>query len=441
MVSYAERLGYTGRVVDCVVDNYSTTDVIKIIDKLNPKIIVIDTSTPSFINDCKIADLIQSKFPKSLVILVGRHVTYAPTESLKTCKNVKIVARKEFYKQVIEILEGKDYHDVKGISYKEKDKVFHNKDAELINPEEFGFISKLYKEQLNVNKYFYASTLNPYLLLQIGWGCPYNCSFCNEVVKGNYRHRSVDHVIEELKFIEKNLPQVKEIYWDDPTFVVNEDFTKELCEAIIENKIKIKWSCVTRANISYDTLKIMKEANARTMHIGLESASQESLNFINKNMRFEEEIEYLKNSEKVGIKNHGCWIFGIPSDTKESLKKTIEIGKRLPSIDTIQVFPLIPTPFEDIFDKESERTIWRYLVDNEFLITRDYTKWLKPNGLYNVVVSYPHLSNKDIEEMIEKFYREFYFRKEYIFYKLKQSITSFNEMKRNIRGFLTMVRK
>ena len=113
----------------------------------------------------------------------------------------------------------------------------------------------------------------------------------------------------------------------------------------------------------------------------------------------------------------------------------------MPSCDSIQVFPLIPTPFEDIFDKESENTIWKYLVDNNYLITRNYFEWLKPNGLYNCVVSYPHLSNKDIKMLIEKFYREFYFRPSYILYKSKQSLFSLSELQRNVRGFITLLRR
>jgi len=441
MLSYARTLGYKGKLIDCVARKYKSADLFKAIRVLKPRFIVIDTSTPSIKNDIKIADEIQKKNPKTVVILVGRHVTYAPKETLKSCKEVKIVSRKEYYKSVIDLLDGKDYHHVNGITYKENEKIFHNKDQELIDPDKLGFISKIYKNELDIKNYFYASTFNPYLLLQVGWGCPYNCSFCNEVVKNSYRHRSVENVIEELKFIEKKLPQVKEIYWDDPTFVVDEEFTKELCDSMIKNKIKIKWSCVTRANISLDLLKIMKKANARTMHIGLESSSQGSLDFIHKNMRFEEEMKYLRDCEKVGIKNHACWIFGLPGDTKKSLEKTIEIGKHLPSVDSMQCFPLIPTPFEDIFDKESYGTIWKYLTENNYLTTRDYSKWLKPNGFYNCVVNYPQLSSEEIENMIEKFYREFYFNPSYIFYKARQSISNIEELKRNFRGFKTLLER
>lgn len=442
MTSYAKRFGFSSRIYDCITDDYSVSDVLKIVEKHKPKVVVIDTSTPSFVNDRIISDMIQERNKHTKVVLVGRHVTYAPTESLKSCKKVRVVARHEFYSQVIDLLEGKDLSQVDGISYRDNGNIVHNKDAKFIHPDEMGFISKIYKSQLSIKKYFYASIRNPYIMLLAGaYSCPYNCSFCNEYQKGNYRHRSVDNIIQEIKWIRKNLPYVKEILWDDPTFVVDENFIKELSEAIIKNKIEMRWSCMTRANISYDTLKVMKESGFKTAHIGLESSNQGSLNAINKNMEFDSEVEYLKRCEKLGIYNHGCFIVGLPGDTKESVKATIDKAKSLPALDSVQVFPLIPTPFEDIFNEESKGTIWRYLIDNNYLTTRDYSKWLKPNGLYNVVVNYPHLSSKEIEELVERFYRSFYFRRGYIWYKLKQSLSSYQELKRNVRGFKTMVSK
>lgn len=436
MTSYAVQKGFDAKIIDCI--SHPNPNWKKEIKKLNPKLIAVDTSTPSIYNDIRIADELQKELPKSKVILVGRHVTYAPTESLNFCKNVNVVARREFFIPVIELLEEKDYKKINGFSYKENGKIKHNKDAEIIkNVDEFGFLSKVIKENLNVNNYYYSSVRHPYIMLQSAWGCPHNCLFCNEVIKSRYRHRSIENIIEELKWVRINLPNVREIIWDDPTFVVDESFTQKLCNSIIDNKINLHWSTMTRANISLETLKMMKKAGARVMHVGLESSTQESLDFVNKNMIFENEVEYLKNCEKVGILNHACFIIGLPGDTKETIISTIERAKKLPAIDSIQCFPLVPTPFENIFDEETKGTVWEHLIKNNYLITKDYNKWLKPDGSYNCVISYPNLTNKEIEGFIEQFYKEFYYRRSFIFYKIKQSMKSFYDLKRNYISFMT----
>jgi radical SAM superfamily enzyme YgiQ (UPF0313 family) len=438
MGSYAQENGFKVVLLDAIARKMNRGDVIDFAIKKSPVVIVVDTSTPSIYNDVDIADEIQKKLPKSKVLLVGRHVSHAPVESLKLCRVVDAVVRSEFYKPVVQILEGKDYTAVNGVSFRFDGKIKHNKGPELVNPDDFGVLSKFFKEQLDIEDYFFASIRNPYIMLQLGYGCPYNCAFCNELVKNNWRHKSLENSLREVRFVKRELPMVKEILWDDPTFVVDEGFMQELANGMIERKLKINWSTMTRANISLKTLKVMKKSGARSMHIGLESVSQETLDFMHKGMFFENEIEYLKNCKQVGILNHACWILGFPGDTVEGIKKTIEIAKKLPAIDSIQIFPLIPIPVEDVLNKESEGTIWDYVIKNKNLITRDYSKWLKPDGSYNCVVSYPHLSKEQIEEMIEEFYKEWYYRPSFVFHKVKQSLTSFTELKRNIRGFKHM---
>ena len=255
---------------------------------------------------------------------------------------------------------------------------------------------------------------------------------CNEYNKVSYNPRPIDNMIEELKYVKKELPFVKEILFDDPTFVVDEDLICELCDSMIKADLNITWSCATRANISYDTLKIMKEAGFRLAHIGIESLNQEALNKINKGLRVEQEVEYLERCEKLGVLNHACFIVGLPSDNPKTIEATIEYAKNLPAIDTIQVFPAIPTP---------GLPFYKWCKENGYLLTEDYARWLKPDGSYNVVISYPWLSREEIEFWIKEFYRRFYFRARMIGYKLKQSITSYEELKRNWMMFKSGIGK
>ena len=420
-VAFAKREGYRALLIDAVANDMSFMEVMEHVKSLNPRVIVVDTSTPSIHNDVIMAEALQEACPKSSVVLVGRHVTYDAENTLKACDSVKIVARGYFYKQVLDLLEGKSLGRIRGISYRDGDKIKHKPDAPLPKGE-FPFVSEVYKNQLDLRKYFYASCRYPYLMLNFALGCPFNCAFCCEYSRTSYNPRPIDNMIEELKYIKKELPFVKEILFDDPTFVVDEDLICELCDEMIKKGLNVTWSCATRANISYDTLKIMKEAGFRLAHIGIESLNQEALNKINKGMRVEQEVEYLERCEKLGVLNHACFIVGLPSDNPKTIEATIEYAKRLPAIDTIQVFPAIPTPGLPFYE---------WCKENGYLLTEDYSQWLKPDGSYNVVVSYPWLSREEIEFWIKEFYRRFYFRAKMIMYKIKQSVTSYEEMKRN----------
>lgn len=429
-VAYAKKEGFNGKVIDAVIEKLSSEEVINVCLKENPKVILIDTSTPSIMNDIIIADRIQVTLPKSKVILVGRHMTYDGENALKLGKNLKYFVKGYFFDAILDILKENSLKKIKNLSYKENGVVINNnvKDIDL---SDMPFVSEIYKEQLDIKKYFYVSLRYPYILLNFALGCAFNCEFCNEYKKHCYKHRPIDNIIDELKYIKKELPNVKEILFDDSTFVVNEELTQQLCSAITDNKINLPFTCMSRANISLETLKQLKQAGLRMIHIGLESTSQADLDRINKGMNVSDEIEYLNNCKKVGILNHVCFVIGIPGSTEDSIRKMMNDVCKLPSIDTIQAFPLIPTPGLPLYD---------WLKRKGYLLTEDYSKWLKPKtGLYNCVVSYPDLSNDKIEQLVEEFYKKFYCRPSYVMYKAWQSVRNLDEMKRNLKGFSNLL--
>lgn len=426
----SEREGFRALLIDAVNKNYGK-EAIRAVEKFGPSVVVVDTSTPSIYSDIEFAERIKENLPKATVVLVGRHVSWVPEETLRLCKNVEVVARGEFYSAIIDLLEEKNYEEIKGISYKESDEIRNNPPAELMDPDEIPFVSEVYKKHLDIHDYFYSSLTNPYILLYYGFGCPFKCDFCNEWIKGRYRHRSIESMVEELKFIKKELPQVREILFDDPTFVIREDDTVELCNEMMDNRLKMRWSINTRCNVSFEILKIMREAGCRLAHVGIESASQEVLNAISKGINLDRITQYLFDSKKAGILNHGCFIVGLPNDTKQTIRNTIEYVKKVP-LDTIQVFPFIPYP---------GTAAYQWAKQNGYLITEDYSRWLKPDGSYNCVVSRPDLTADEVLEWCRMFIREFYFRPSYVGYKLRQSFLCWHEMKRNLRAFRSMMKR
>ena len=76
------------------------------------------------------------------------------------------------------------------------------------------WVSKVYKKHLKIRDYFLPANLYPMLMILTSRGCPFNCNFCNIPFKSSYRTRSVDDVISEIKYIKKEMPEVKEVFFD-----------------------------------------------------------------------------------------------------------------------------------------------------------------------------------------------------------------------------------
>jgi len=174
-------------------------------------------------------------------------------------------------------------------------------------------------------------------------------------------------------------------------------------------------------------MKLMKKAGCRLVIPGYESGVQEILNRSHKGITLEQSLKFSMNAKKAGLLVHGCFMFGLPGETKETIRKTIEFAKKL-NPDTAQFFPLITYPGTEAYEWAKRKG---------YLLTEDYSKWLTPEGMHNTVISLPGLSNKELVKICNKARREFYLRPSYIFYKLKQIMLNSGEAKRTFKSLPT----
>ncbi|MBI2857772.1 MAG: radical SAM protein [Chloroflexi bacterium] len=429
--AYVEKSGFKARVIDAVAKDMSKGQVVDLIEGITPRYIAVATSTPSVLADILMAEELKARLPQATVIMVGRHASWAPEETLRLCSRVDGVVRGEYYRACVDLLNGKPLSEVKGAAFKSNGAITVTEEEKPLDPDEIPLISPVIKRDLGTREYFYASLKNPYTMLQHSWGCSHNCDFCDEYYKSSYRHRGTDVTIHELMFIAREMPEVKEVLFDDPTFVINEGHTEELCKAMIDSKIRLSWSCNLRCSVSLETLKLMRAAGCRLAHVGVESLTQEGKDSIHKKLSLERERQFLMDAKKAGILIHGCFIVGLPAENAGSVRQTLDKAKRLP-FDTVQVFPLIPTP---------NTPSWRWAEDNNFLVTKDFASWLRPDGSYACVVSRPDFTAGDVDRWVGIFIKEFYLRPSYVIYKLLQSLKSWQEMKRNLASGLNLFRR
>ena len=241
-------------------------------------LVVLHTSTPSFQSDVKTAEKIKSINPGVKIGLIGAKVAVQPQESLQASPSIDFVARNEFDFTILEITEGRPFKDVKGISYRNPDGVIvHNEDREILeNMDTLPFVSPVYKRDLDLTKYFGGYLKHPYLSFYTGRGCKSRCTFClwPQTIGGHrYRVRSVGHVVEEVRWVQQELPQVKEIFFDDDTLTDNIPRVEALAKEL--GKLGVVWSCNAKANVPRKTLEVLKDNGLRLLLVGYESRQSE----------------------------------------------------------------------------------------------------------------------------------------------------------------------
>jgi hopanoid biosynthesis associated radical SAM protein HpnJ len=388
-------------------------------------LVVAHTSVPSFASDVRVIEALKAANPNLKAGLIGAKVAVDAEGSMIKAPVIDFVARNEFDFTIKDVADDQNWADIKGISYRNKQGVIvHNADRPIIeNMDTLPWVTPVYKRDLVMENYFIGYLKHPYISIYTGRGCKSRCTFClwPQTVGGhNYRTRSVQHVVDEIKWAMKAFPQTKEFFFDDDTFTDNLPRAEAIAAEL--GKLGISWACNAKANVPYSTLKKLKDGGLRLLLVGYESGNQQILHNIKKGMRIEVAEQFTKDCHALGIQIHGTFILGLPGETLETMRETREFAKRI-NPHTVQISLAAPYPGTFLYNQAVQNG-WLDAANAE-LVTDD--------GIQIAPLHYPHLSHKQIFDSLETFYREFYFRPSKIGAIVKEMVTQEGMMKRRLR--------
>ncbi len=431
-----EEVGYDVTLTDAPARGFDVNDILRQAQQLQPQLVVMDTSTPSIINDTNVCEQIKIILPDTFIIMVGTHVSALPEETLFKSDSIDAVARREYEYTVRELASLLDMplpkknnlRHIAGLSFKCNGKVIHNPDRPYVeNLDALPWVSRVYKRHLRINDYFNLNALYPMVTLITSRGCPFRCSFCvyPQILTGRrYRFRTGEDVIGEMEFVIREFPEVKSIFFEDDTLTANKKRCLKFANTIIEKDIKISWTANSRVDLDLETMLKMKEAGCRELCVGFESGDQETLNAMRKGIKMDQMFLFMENARRVGILIHGCFMVGFPGENRYSIQQTIDLAIRL-SPDTVQFYPVMVYPGTEAYE-DYKRRGW--------LTARNYNEWLTPSGFHNCVVRNEHLTSSDLVKLCDLARRRFYLRPRYVIYKLFQMIEKPSEIIRTAKA-------
>ena len=244
-----------------------------------------------------------------------------------------------------------DFTSISGISYRLADKVFSNPENRILR-DNSGTRNCLDKYPSPYLGGVIPATEAHNTGILTARGCNQNCVYCNCAVLSNRRFftHSVERVIEELKYISEHLERDQVLTFQDDAFTLIPQRARQICNAIIDNKIKTRFGCITRCDcLDESLLDLMKEAGFVSIAVSLESASPETLRRIGKvqvaedtpSKELKKEIKFIESLEKMtayakkaGIRNISASIMvGLPNETIDDAKHTVEVIEKNQNID------------------------------------------------------------------------------------------------------------
>ncbi|MBF0602987.1 MAG: radical SAM protein [Nitrospirae bacterium] len=442
-----EQAGAEIALLDAIADGRSLADCLTWIRDGAPDLVVIETTTASMGRDMESVRTMRAAFPDLQILFVGSHVSALPEETLRQCPELDGVVRGEYETPLVELVaarfQGQGMENVRGLSFRQRkgtaETIRHNPDAELLRDlDDIPAVAPIYKRFLHHRNYFFSPAHFPGVMLMTGRGCPHRCAWCvfNQTLHGRrYRFHSTQRILEEFEYIIAHFPDVKEVWIDDDTFTVHRAHVLEICQGIIDRKLRFqnhpfRWYCNARPPLDGETMLRMRQAGCRLMVTGFESGSPEILKQINKGFTVEAAETFMANARRAGLLVHGCFVVGNPGETPQSMEQTLAFAKRLLP-DSAQFYFVHPYPGTDYY---------RWAQENHLLTETDFDRWLDPQGQHRCVITLPQVTADQLTAFCNRAYKEYHFSGPYLRMKLKQLITQPSEGFRSLHSAFHFLR-
>ena len=383
-----------------------------------PDLVVFEVKTPVIKRYWQIVNEIKNNWRRTAsqlqeitnIVLIGDHVTALPKESMENCKVDYILTGGDYDFSLLNLCnhltKGEKLNP--GVWFRKKPEIGNQK-SEIGNSGKFSLENNLNELPLIDRKLTrwelyskknsnYKHTPGSYTMF--ARDCWYGkCTFCvwNQVLfpHGNYRVASVKHAIEEVENLVNNFG-VREIMDDSGTFPCGE-WLREFCHEIINRKLnkKVTISCNMRFNSGLEEkdYELMGKANFRFLLYGLESANQETLEKIHKDMKVEQVKKTLIWAKKYGLEPHITVMVGYPWEEKEEVKNSLNLAKDLFNqglVDSLQATIVVPYPGTELF-AECKKNNW--------LLTEDWDRY----DMTECVMKTPFPS-EELQAMVREFY-------------------------------------
>ncbi len=418
-----EKAGHEVRIIDCVAEDWKSThtqdgkkyagisfsELCERIRKTSPDAVGITTFTSQKWSALQAAKIAKDAGKNIVVFLGGPHISVRPDDCLSD-KSVDFVVVGEGEISTAEAIDslqnGKPLSRIKSIGFKENGRIIMNERRQLIeNLDELPFPAR---HLLPMEKYFEAArsmqtaraSSRKWANIITSRGCPYNCIFCSiHLSMGRkWRARSPENVVKEIEELVSKYG-VEEINFEDDNMSLDRQRMEKICDMIIGRKINIVWNCpngLRADSLDEPLLRKMKATGCTGIFVAAESGVQKVVDkIVGKNLDLKKVENAVMICKKVGIDIGVFFVLGLPGETKEDMKKTIEFGRKLRRMGASTCSFFVANPFYGTRLHQVAR-------ESGYLIRKDGPDI--ENGFLNLdaMIKTPQFTPEEVKELREQ---------------------------------------
>lgn len=437
---------YKVKVIDCNAERMGWPEFTELLNKYQPKYYLTQMTAPTLENDIYGCFLAHARGAKTIAF--GTHITPIPVETMRPYPGLDFALVGEpdlTIRDLLDHLEGRiserspeivqmfNKHDltykpainedgsvnmygIKGIAWRKGDEIILNFPRSFIA--DLDDMPVPMHELLPLQSYRMPLIKGAFTFIVTSRGCPAGCTYCIKHVSYQYatRLRSPKLIMEELWALKKLGLNNIHMYAD--LFTVSRDQVVQLCQLMIDEKIGIGWTCNSRVDyVDEEMLALMGKAGCRLISWGIESGSEQILKHARKGAYPDKAERALRWAKKAGIMNWGYFIIGLPGETEETIRMTIDFAKKLP-LDIALFHVAAPYPGTPFFFE---------VVKNKWF--RPGTRWEQVDMDKGTVLDYPNISAERLLYWQKRAFREWAFRPGPAFTYLKMLMYDWSTLK------------
>lgn len=400
VASALESAGAECRVKDYPGKELTWDHLRKELSEFQPEALVLSITTPTLPDDVKAASLAKELNPDIITICKGAHFRRLDIEAMNQYPQIDVVIRGEYEETAKELASGKPFNEIAGITWRGPEGPVRNPERGYIqNVDDIPFPAR---HLIDNSLYIRPDTGELQTTIVTSRGCPFPCVYClAPVVSGNkVRTRSPRNVLAEIKeCVEKH--GIRNFLFRSDLFTGKKTWVKELCQAIQDEKLDIKWSCNSRIDtLEEDMLIAMRDAGCWLIAFGVEHGDPEMLELMRKQLDYEKIEPAIQLCKKVGIKTSVYFLIGLPWESRNTFEKTKAFARKLDPdfVEFFYTYPFYGTEYYEVAVKEG------LLKEGEL-----------PHAAYNSpAIPTKYLSVDELLPLRKEALRSFYLRPGYI---------------------------
>ena len=368
LATILRRDGFDVEILDInrIASEYSYAGVAEAIIARDPSIVGFSTMCGGYPATVRLARRCKALKPEVRIIFGGPQATATDERSIEAFPFIDVIARGECELSITPLVRALAHDEpltgIPGVTFRQG--------GALVRTPCLPPVADLDSlPQANYELYPHLGSVED-LPVEVGRGCPFACTFCStkSFWRRNHRLRSANSLLATIRELHsrhhKRLFQLQHDH-----FTVSRHKVLELCDALVRDKLSIRWRCSARVDgLDQELLSRMAVAGCSGIFLGIETGSQRMQGLIRKRLDLGRVVETCREIAAAGMSFVASFILGFPEETMDDLIQTVLLMTELRfagnSDEMIQLHLLSPVPGSELHESHGTRLLWDdYLSD------------------------------------------------------------------------------